>query len=233
MAATDGPLAPSHLLSLKVMRVSVGYISIVAVWLLAESRAMVFTAARTIKCMATILFQFSFFLCECLRRSFISKVDKGFVSKAHSSAGVSSLQGSIPLPGHPKTLRDLTHASELLTLPSSFGSIQLGETFSSCLCVNNEKQVEIEVTQFKVEMQTVTAKAILYELEGSDNYLAAGDTLEHIVHHEIKELGQHVLACTITYRLPPNSRSIQSASEDMNDPSLQTFRKFYKFAVGG
>jgi len=156
-----------------------------------------------------------------------------FVSKAHSSAAISSLQGSIPLPGHPKTLRDLTHASELLTLPSSFGSIQLGETFSSCLCVNNEKQVEIEVTQFKVEMQTVTAKAILYEMDGSGNYLAAGDTLEHIVHHEIKELGQHVLACTITYRLPPNSRSIQDASEDMNDPSLQTFRKFYKFAVGG
>jgi hypothetical protein len=45
MAATDGPLAPSHLLSLKVMRVSVGYLSIIAVWLLAESRKMVFTAA--------------------------------------------------------------------------------------------------------------------------------------------------------------------------------------------
>ena len=234
MAATDGQLAPTHLLSLKVMRVSVGYLSIIAVWLLAESRTMVFTAAWTIECVATILFQFSFFFCECLRRrSFISKVDKNFVSKAHSSAGVSSLQGSIPLPGHPKTLRDLTHASELLTLPSSFGSIQLGETFSSCLCVNNERQVEIEVTQFKVEMQTVTAKAILYEMDGSDNYLAAGDTLEHIVHHEIKELGQHVLACTITYRLPPNSRPIQGASEDMNEPSLQTFRKFYKFAVGG
>jgi hypothetical protein len=153
--------------------------------------------------------------------------------KAHSSAAVSSLQGSTPLSGHPKTLRDLTHASELLTLPSSFGSIQLGETFSSCLCVNNEKQVEIEVTQFKIEMQTVTAKVILYEMDGSDNHLAAGNSLEHIVHHEIKELGQHVLACTVTYRLPPNSRSIQSASEDTDDPSLQTFRKFYKFAVGG
>ena len=44
--------------------------------LAAESRTMVFTAAWTIECMATILFQFSFFLCECLRRSFISKVDK-------------------------------------------------------------------------------------------------------------------------------------------------------------
>ena len=183
--------------------------------------------------MATILFQFSFFLCECLDHSFSPKIDQYFVSKAHSSAAVSSLQGSTPLSGHPKTLRDLTHASELLTLPSSFGSIQLGETFSSCLCVNNEKQLEIEVTQFKVEMQTVTAKVILHEIDGSGNHLAAGDTLEHIVHHEIKELGQHVLACTVTYRLPPNYRSIQGASEDTNDPSLQTFRKFYKFVVGG
>lgn len=153
--------------------------------------------------------------------------------KAHSSAAVSSLQGSTPLLGHPKTLRDLTHASELLTLPSSFGSIQLGETFSSCLCVNNEKQIEIEVVQFKVEMQTVTAKAILHEMDSSGNHLAPGDTMEHIVHHEIKELGQHVLACAVTYRLPPNARSIQGASEDTIDPSLQTFRKFYKFAVGG
>ena len=94
-------------------------------------------------------------------------------------------------------------------------------------------QMEIEVTQFKVEMQTVTAKVILYEMDGSSNHLAAGDTLEHIVYHEIKELGQHVLACTVTYRLPPSSRSIQGASEDTNDPSLQTFRKFYKFVVGG
>ncbi|KAF8163081.1 hypothetical protein B0H34DRAFT_694066 [Crassisporium funariophilum] len=150
---------------------------------------------------------------------------------AHSSAAILSLQGASPLPGHPKTLRDLTHASEILTLPSSFGSIQLGETFSSCLCVNNETQVGIEVAHIKVEMQTVTTKVILYETEGLSDRLSAGDTLENVVHHEIKELGQHVLACTVTYRLPANSRSVPGAAEDANDPSLQTFRKFYKFAV--
>jgi len=152
--------------------------------------------------------------------------------KAHSSAAILSLQGMKPLPGHPKTLRDLTHASELLTLPSSFGSIQLGETFSSCLCINNETEVGIEVVQARVEMQTVSNKVVLYETEGlAGNSLAGGDTLERVVHHEIKELGQHVLACTVTYRLPPNARSVPGASEDAADPSLQTFRKFYKFAV--
>ncbi|KAJ3501756.1 hypothetical protein NLJ89_g9199 [Agrocybe chaxingu] len=131
---------------------------------------------------------------------------------AHSSASILSLQGNTPLPGHPKTLRDLTHASELLTLPSSFGSIQLGETFSSCLCVNNETQLEIEVTQVKVEMQTVTTKVVLHEMDGTGASLDGGDTLERVVHHEIKEL-------------------VPGAGEDAGDARLQTFRKFYKFAV--
>ncbi|KII88914.1 hypothetical protein PLICRDRAFT_138993 [Plicaturopsis crispa FD-325 SS-3] len=150
---------------------------------------------------------------------------------AHSTASVLSLQGKAPLPGHPKTLRDLTHASELLTLPSSFGSIQLGETFSSCLCVNNEANVDIEAVNLKVEMQTASSKHILADLGGPSHRLAAGETMESIVHHEIKELGQHVLACTITYRLPPNARHIPGSAEDANDPNLQSFRKFYKFAV--
>ncbi|KAF7983071.1 hypothetical protein HWV62_23979 [Athelia sp. TMB] len=150
---------------------------------------------------------------------------------AHSTASITSLQGKAPLPGHPKTLRDLTHATELLTLPSAFGAIQLGETFSSCLCVNNEANVDIEAVSLKVEMQTVTNKVPIAEL-GAWNYtLPAGDTLENIVHHEIKELGQHVLACTVTYRLPPNARHAPGPAEDVSDPTLQTFRKFYKFAV--
>ncbi|KAF9475679.1 DUF974-domain-containing protein [Pholiota conissans] len=151
----------------------------------------------------------------------------------HSSASILSLQGSTPLPGHPKTLRDLTCTSELLTLPSSFGSIQLGETFSSCFCINNETEVGIEVTQAKVEMQTVTTKVVLFEMEGASSILSGGDTIECVIHHEIKELGQHVLACTVTYRLPPNSRSVPvpGASENVTDLGLQTFRKFYKFVV--
>ncbi|KAG6812766.1 hypothetical protein H0H92_000681 [Tricholoma furcatifolium] len=149
---------------------------------------------------------------------------------AHSTASVVSLQGIAPLPGHPKTLRDLTHVSELLTLPSSFGAIQLGETFSSCLCINNEAQMEIGAVSIKVEMQTATTKVILAEFGGLEHKLSAKETFENIVHHEIKELGQHVLACAVTYRYPPN-RQLPSSGEHVDDPSLQTFRKFYKFSV--
>lgn len=142
-----------------------------------------------------------------------------------------SLQGKTPLPGHPKTLRDLTNATELLTLPSSFGAIQLGETFSSCLCVNNEASVDIDGVSLKVEMQTVTSKVLLSDFGGQDCRLAVGATLENVVNHEIKELGQHVLACLVTYRLPPNARNTTTPTNSVADPNIQSYRKFYKFIV--
>ncbi|KDQ60595.1 hypothetical protein JAAARDRAFT_554549 [Jaapia argillacea MUCL 33604] len=146
---------------------------------------------------------------------------------AHSTGSILSLQSKDPLPGHPKTLRDLTHATDLLTLPSSFGAIQLGETFSSCLCVNNEAALEIGVITLKVEMQTVTTKLVIGEYGGLDCRLAPGDTLETVVNHEIKELGQHVLACTVSYRVSAEISPV----EDVGEAVFQSFRKFYKFAV--
>ncbi|KAH7868098.1 uncharacterized protein C8R40DRAFT_1164116 [Lentinula edodes] len=137
---------------------------------------------------------------------------------AHSTSSILSLQGTNPLPGYPKTLRDLTQASELLTLP--FGSLQLGETFSSCLSVNNEATTEIDSVALKVEMQT-----------GTDTSLSPGDTLENVVHHEIKELGQHVLACTVSYRFNPQSSRTAPTSEETSDSNILTFRKFYKFVI--
>jgi trafficking protein particle complex subunit 13 len=91
--------------------------------------------------------------------------------------------------------------------------------------------VDIEAVTLKVDMQTVSTKVQLAELGGSEHVLAAGDTLQNVVQHEIKELGQHVLACTVTYRLPANARHAPGPAEDVSDPTLQTFRKFYKFAV--
>lgn len=116
-------------------------------------------------------------------------------------------------------------------LPAAFGTIQLGETFSCCLGVNNETVVDVDDVTVKVEMQTATSKVTLIEIGGTGNVVRSKDTLETVVHHEIKELGQHVLACIITYRTPPGMRPVTSGSENANDPFLQTFRKFYKFAV--
>lgn len=129
----------------------------------------------------------------------------------------------------------MSNASTLLTLPSSFGAIQLGETFSGALAVNNESAATVDGIILHVEMQTATSKVLLAEIGGPMLSLVAGDTLEAMVHHEIKELGQHVLACTVSYQLPPGARrpmvNPAAAGNDVDDAGLQTFRKFYKFAV--
>ncbi|EMD38658.1 hypothetical protein CERSUDRAFT_123212 [Gelatoporia subvermispora B] len=148
-----------------------------------------------------------------------------------STASITSLQGKAPLPGHPNTLRDLAHASEMLMLPSSFGTIQIGEVFTSCLSVNNETNAEIDGVHVRVEMQTATSKTVLLEMGGPNSQLAVGASLEKVVSHEIKELGQHVLGCTVSYRLPPGYRPVPGTSSEAVDPGVQTFRKFYKFAV--
>ena len=83
----------------------------------------------------------------------------------------------------------------------------------------------------KVEVQTANSKTLLTEMGGTNHHLVAAGSLETVVSHEIKEQGQHVLACTVTYRLPPGLQNIPGAAEDPNDPGLQTFRKFYKFIV--
>lgn len=148
---------------------------------------------------------------------------------AHSTTSIVSLQGKTALPGHPKTLRDLSHVTEMLMLPASFGAIQLGETFTSCLSVNNEATVPVDAVTLTVEVQTASMKTVLAEFGGEGQQLAPGDSLEKVVSHEIKELGQHALACTVSYRLPPGTRA--STSSDGSDPDVLVFRKFYKFSV--
>ncbi|EJD53235.1 DUF974-domain-containing protein [Auricularia subglabra TFB-10046 SS5] len=143
----------------------------------------------------------------------------------HATDSIMSLQSKEPLPGHPTTLRDLTAISDVLMLPASFGAIQLGETFSSCLCINNDTDGDVHAVALKVEMQTATTKVLLAHLGGPDLTLTAEKNfVETVVHHEIKELGQHVLSCTITYRLP-------GAPPANDEDGLSTIRKYYKFAV--
>ncbi|KAG1749110.1 DUF974-domain-containing protein [Suillus paluster] len=80
----------------------------------------------------------------------------------------------------------------------------------------------------RVEIQTANSKVLLAELGGPGFKLAVGDSLEYVANHEVKELGHHVLACIVSYHLPPSYRHAPGASETSNEA---TFRKFYKFAV--
>lgn len=97
--------------------------------------------------------------------------------------------------------------------------------------MNNEVSVDVDDVSLKVEIQTANSKILLAEFGETNRRLKAGGSLESVANHEIKELGQHVLACSVTYRLPPGARGVPGAAEEPDDPGLQTFRKFYKFVV--
>jgi hypothetical protein len=138
-----------------------------------------------------------------------------------------SLQGTKPLEGYPKTLRDLSCASEILLLPASFGALQLGETFSAALALTNEAPVDIGDVVLAVDVQTASATLRLAEFGGGEEkaIIQSTGTMECLVSHDVKELGQHVLACSISYRARPIAQGEDPAS------GIVTFRKFYKFQV--
>ncbi|KAJ3036052.1 hypothetical protein HDV00_003099 [Rhizophlyctis rosea] len=131
--------------------------------------------------------------------------------------------------------------SNFLALPSSFGNIYLGETFSSYLCINNESGAAVQEVGIKCELQTSSQRFTLADTlatlsSPTFSNLPAGtltpprspatparvsllptQSAEFMVHHEIKELGIHILVCSVHYTTPERERKF--------------FRKFYKFQV--
>ncbi|KAF9211815.1 hypothetical protein BGZ59_007575 [Podila verticillata] len=125
--------------------------------------------------------------------------------------------------------------SELLTMPASFGNIYLGETFTSYICANNEWTHPVRDVILKAELQTSTLRFALSNTLSSSRspsdspsgipaatgghiqLLESGRTNEMIVSHEIKELGIHILVCSVQYTTL--------------DGQQKSFRKFYKFQV--
>ncbi|KAG0203472.1 hypothetical protein BGX28_004258 [Mortierella sp. GBA30] len=135
--------------------------------------------------------------------------------------------------------------SELLTMPAAFGNIYLGETFTSYICANNESAHPVRDVILKAELQTSTLRFALSDILASQKLqssprlpsespltsvpspssstgghiqlLESGKTNEMIVSHEIKELGIHILVCSIQYTTL--------------DGQQKSFRKFYKFQV--
>ncbi|KAK3827561.1 MAG: hypothetical protein J3Q66DRAFT_305974 [Benniella sp.] len=135
--------------------------------------------------------------------------------------------------------------SELLTLPAAFGNIYLGETFTSYICANNESSHPVRDVILRAELQTSTLRFTLSDTLASQRLqagsaksppekstpasaattatgghiqlLESGKTNEMVVSHEIKELGIHILVCSIQYTTL--------------DGQQKSFRKFYKFQV--
>ncbi|KAG9054839.1 hypothetical protein FS842_003990 [Serendipita sp. 407] len=149
----------------------------------------------------------------------------------HNANSVTSMDQRMPEKSQtPSTVRDFSALSQLLSLPSTFGSISLGETFTSCLCVTNSTRYEIEGVYIRVEMQSAATKSVVLELGGPEYRLAPSASLEGVVSSEIKELGQHTLSCIVHYRVPAGLRP-PAPSDDPSDPRAQLFRKHYRFPV--
>ncbi|KAI4498088.1 hypothetical protein M0802_006912 [Mischocyttarus mexicanus] len=108
---------------------------------------------------------------------------------------------------------------QFMVLPQSFGNIYLGEIFSSYLCVHNGSNQVVKNVSVKADLQTSTQIISLSSGNSLVKELAADDTVDEVIHHEVKEIGTHILVCEVSY-MPPNSMG----------PS-QLFRKYFKFQV--
>lgn len=121
-----------------------------------------------------------------------------------------------------------------LTLPPSFGSAYVGETFSCTLCANNELEMGAEkiITSIKMvaEMQAPSLKVPLdlvpLEEDSTQTEFQPGNSLQKIVRHELREEGNHVLAVSVSY-----SETILSSERSAASGRARTFRKLYQFAA--
>lgn len=139
--------------------------------------------------------------------------------------------------------------SELLVLPNSFGTLYLGETFRTYLCVRNESSTAVREPSLRVEMQVgasdphtqeggrwvqlahvILSTPTRYSPEPDQDKgrpvweLRTAQALETSLAYDIKDLGPHVLVCTVGYKSPLQQDGDVAWVE-------RSFRKFYKFSV--
>ncbi|RKP15096.1 hypothetical protein BJ684DRAFT_7545 [Piptocephalis cylindrospora] len=114
-----------------------------------------------------------------------------------------------------------------LALPTSFGAIYLGESFPAYLSMTNDSAREAaRDVVIKAELQTSTQRFILIDTADSPTPVMPPQALtEYLIKHEVKELGVHVLVCSVQYTAKQLGTTGQSRDE------RRSFRKFYKFQV--
>lgn len=119
-----------------------------------------------------------------------------------------------------------------LSLPPSFGSAHVGETFSCALCANNElipgtTGKTATGTKIFAEMQTPT-QSVPLDLEAADGLdpqeeTSPGNSLQRIIRYDLKEEGNHVLAVNLSYT------ETTSGDGSATGGRARSFRKLYQF----
>ncbi|KAI9468991.1 MAG: hypothetical protein EXX96DRAFT_590025 [Benjaminiella poitrasii] len=135
------------------------------------------------------------------------------------SLNITDLTASHPIEGKSNgiQIRDFG-LSQMLKLPSAFGNIYLGENFNTLVSVNNESPYIVHQVGIKIELQTSSQRFVLSDAMSTPlDRLDVRANHDTTVSHEIKELGVHILVCSVHYITPDNQK--------------RHFRKFYKFQV--
>ncbi|KAG4078642.1 hypothetical protein HA402_015232 [Bradysia odoriphaga] len=110
-------------------------------------------------------------------------------------------------------------AGQFMLLPQSFGNIYLGETFSSYICVHNCTPNPVQSVSVKADLQSDKNRINLpiHASKSTSVTLNPDETLDDVIHHEVKEIGIHILVCEVHYTTPAGFQ--------------ESFRKFFKFQV--
>lgn len=123
-------------------------------------------------------------------------------------------------------------------LPSSFGAVHVGETFTCTLCANNElvqgaSNMEISDVNIQAELQTPMQNALPISLDieppmsAEDEALGPGQTLQRIVRSHLSDEGNYVLFVTVSYTEIEHSSVTDGEVVQRN----RSFRKMYQFSA--
>jgi trafficking protein particle complex subunit 13 len=108
---------------------------------------------------------------------------------------------------------------QFLQLPQAFGNIYLGETFSSYICVHNCTTHPVNSVSVKCDLQSNSSRVSIpiHANKTIPTSLNQNETLDDVIHYEVKEIGTHILVCEVNY-ISPSGIPL-------------SFRKFFKFQV--
>ncbi|CAI4229240.1 unnamed protein product [Auanema sp. JU1783] len=106
--------------------------------------------------------------------------------------------------------------TDYVVVPHMFENVYLGETFSFYVHCVNESDQRVTDVSVTCELQTNSQRVSL-SCSLEDKSLEAGEAIGQVLSHEIKELGQHIVICSVNYKTV--------GAEKMY------FRKFFKFPV--
>ncbi|XP_054612980.1 trafficking protein particle complex subunit 13 isoform X1 [Dunckerocampus dactyliophorus] len=121
--------------------------------------------------------------------------------------------------GDPSTIKgaETLMLGEMLTLPQNFGNIFLGETFSSYISVHNDSSQVVKDILVKADLQTSSQRLNLSASNSAVAELKPECCIDDVIHHEVKEIGTHILVCAVSYTTQFGEKLY--------------FRKFFKFQV--